>query len=475
MDDSFNLARNVARFVLTLMRQPDAVEQQKLALRTIVLLSKEVTLRISTRNGTLAANGLSVPAVLAGVRELADQLVGHGVESVEMQQGLSPGELLTVARILAEPIAEDQSAIHAKLRALETTTISVQLRDLEPAVAPEAAVPTEPEPAPGTPERVDFLLRRANRGGDGQPIVPHFEEVAFAAEAAGRSGDTATLVHLFLRLIVHEKDAEDPEVRRHFVLTLRRLTKPRLLNPISRLFVDDPAHADDAAAILARCGNDGADAVVDQFSKAATRAERDAFIAALDRIPAADDGLLAMLSDGRPHVMRVAAEIIARRKPADGDKALAEHLSDNDPRARRAAIRALAAYDTQFATDAIARGLGDLVVEVRLEAVAALATREGAKAGDIIGEAMASEEAVEVQVGMLGALGRIGTPDAVAKLAKAAEAGGIFSSRRDGVLRLAAVRALAEARTAGAMSALMSLANDKEREVRDAAARAIGR
>ena len=142
---------------------------------------------------------------------------------------------------------------------------------------------------------------------------------------------------------------------------------------------------------------------------------------------------------------------------------------------RRAAVRALGAYDTPFALDAIARAFDDMTVEVRLEAVAALASRKGTKVGDIIGRAIDSEGEAEVQVGMLGALGRIATPDAVAKLAKAAEAGSVFGTKKGSGVRVAAVRALAEARTAGAMTALRSLANDKEREVRDAAARAIGR
>jgi HEAT repeat protein len=477
MDDSFNLARHIARFVQLLMRQSDAVDQQKLALRAIVLMTKETTLRLSTREGQLIANGLAVPAVLAGIRDLADQMVGHRIESIEINQGMSPGDLLSVMRIVASPIGEDPAPIHKRLREAEPKTITVLVRDAEAeqlkAATTEQAVP---EPAPGTPERIDFLLERANRGGDGNPIVPHFEEVAFAAEQASRTGNTAVLMDVYLRLIANELHAEDPEIRRQFVLTLRRLTKPRLLQPVARAFIDNPERAADAVTILTRCGTDGGDALVDQYVKAATRAEREVFLAAFERLPAADASLISMLADGRSHMVRAAAELVARRTPPDGDKALAELLDSSDARLRRAAMRALAAYDTTFAIDAIARGLGDPVIEVRLESVAALASRKGARVGDIIGRAMDAEEELEVQVGMIGALGRIGTPDAVAKLAKAAESGsGLFAAKRGPMLRVAAVRALAEARTAGAMSALMALANDKEREVRDVAARAIGR
>ena len=84
MDASFNLARHVARFMSLLRKQPDAVDQQKLELRALMLMTKEATLRLSTREGQLVANGLAVPSALAGVRDLADLMVGHRVESIEI-------------------------------------------------------------------------------------------------------------------------------------------------------------------------------------------------------------------------------------------------------------------------------------------------------------------------------------------------------------------------------------------------------
>lgn len=477
MDDSFNIARHVARLVSLLMRQPGNVEQQKLELRTLVLLTKEGTLRLSMREGQLMANGLAVPQVLAGVRDMADQMIAHRVDSVELNQEMAAGELLSISRIIAEAAGEDPSPVHARIKALDAKTVIVQLRAEDAAPEPgtaEYAVATA-EPAVGSPERIPFILERANRGGDGAALNPLFEEVAFAVEQATREGKTNVSVNVFTALIAHEHHAADPEVRRQFVLTIRRLTKPHVLNPIARLLLDEPARADSSAAILERCGTDGADAVVDQYSRATTAAERQAFHSAFGRLAAADDSLVAMLSDQRSHMVRTAAELIADRRAAGGAEALAEQLGAGDPRVRRAVVRALGRFDSPFSVDAIARALEDPVVEVRLEAVAALAARKGAKVGDIIGRAIDLEEDIEVQVGMLGALGRVGTPDAVAKLSKAAESGSVFSARKGSGVRVAAVRALAEARTAAAMTTLTALANDKDREVRDAATRAIGR
>jgi hypothetical protein len=474
MDDSFNLARHAARLVSLLLRQPEAIDQQKLELRTLVLMTKEGTVRLSTRDGQLVANGLLVPTALAGVRDLADQMVGHGVDSVEVNQGVSPGEMLSLARILAAPIDADRTPIHDRLRALGVTSIVVSLRD----PVAEAAATVEhvvAEPPPGSAERIPFILSRANRGGDGHPLIPHFDEVAFAVEQATREGRTDSAMTGFGHLLVHEAEATDPEARRHYVLTVRRLTKPWLLQPIARVFVDDPGRRDEALAILARCRTDGVDAVVDQLGRAATGEQRKTFLGILDQLPATDEAIVAMLADVRPHMMRLAAEQIARRRPPDGDRALADQLTNADARVRRAAVRALGAYDTQFSVDAVARVLDDPVVEVRLEAVAALAGRRGGKVGEIIGRAMDAEGDIEVHAGMLAALGKIGTAEAVAKLAKAAEPNsGLFASRKGASLRVAAVRALATARTPGALSALKHLTNDKEREVRDAASHALG-
>ena len=475
MDDSFNLARHVARLVSLLMRQPNAVDQQKLELRTTVLMTKEATLRLTTREGQLVANGLAVPTVLAGVRDLADQMVGHAVESIEINQGMAAAELLNAARILAEPLGPEEKSVHERIRKLDAQTVVVHLYEGVGADGEPVEPVREPEPAVGTPGRIPFLLARANRDGAALGIVGVFEEIAFAAEQATREGRTDVAMDVIGLIIAHEHDATDPEVRRHFVLGIRRLTKPKVLHPIAHVLVDNPSRAADAEAILIRCGTDGADAVVDQLVRATTAAERDVFRSALDRLPATDAALIAMLADARVHVIRAAAELLASRKTPDGDRALAEQLSAGDQRVRRAAVRALGAYDTPFALDAIARAFDDAMVEVRLEAVAALVARKGAKVGDIIAHAFDAEGESEVQVGMISALGRIATPDAVAKLVKAAEAGSVFGVKKGSGVRLAAIRALADARTASAMTALRTLANDKEREVRAAAVRAIGR
>lgn len=473
MDHSFSLARHFARLLSLLIRSPEAVDQQKLELRALVVFAKEGgTVRLTTRRGQLNANGIAVPDALAGVRELSDRMAGHGIESIGIGQEMVPGEVLEVARIIAGPVEEDQDRVHQRLRALDARTVTVVLA-AEEAPAPVAA-PAPSEPAPGAPGRLEFVLAAAARGGDGRPLAPLFEEVAFAVEQATRQGRTADAVRAFHLIVTHEPDATHAESRRQFVLAVRRLTKPEVLDPIARCIEADPSLADAAISVLARCGTDGADAVVDEVVRAASGSERQAFVAALSRLPVADEALVSMLGDERPHVARVAAELISERKPMDGDKALATLLAGAEARVRRAAVRALRAYDTPFSGDAIARALEDSEAEVRLEAAAALAARRTSQALALLERAVEAEPDAEVQLSLVGALGRAGTPEAVTRLGRLAEAAsGLFGGRRDASVRVAAVRALAVIGTPSAINALKPLAHDGIREVREAAARAL--
>jgi HEAT repeat protein len=91
----------------------------------------------------------------------------------------------------------------------------------------------------------------------------------------------------------------------------------------------------------------------------------------------------------------------------------------------------------------------------------------------LLARALDSEEDQEVQAVILAALGRQATEEAVARLLKAAEPEGRLFRRKPAALRVSAVQALAEANTPSALAALRRFAEDKDREVRDAAVRAL--
>jgi len=133
----------------------------------------------------------------------------------------------------------------------------------------------------------------------------------------------------------------------------------------------------------------------------------------------------------------------------------------------------LARLGTARAIQAVEKMATDTVSEVRVHAVQGLGTVKSPRAVSALARALDRETDPEVQTVILAALGRQATDEAIARLTKAAEPEGRLFKRKPTALRLSAVQALAEANTPAALAALRRFADDKEREVRQAAVRAL--
>jgi HEAT repeat protein len=82
------------------------------------------------------------------------------------------------------------------------------------------------------------------------------------------------------------------------------------------------------------------------------------------------------------------------------------------------------------------------------------------------------ESDLEVQLAMVSALGRMASPEGVQKLVALANPDQRMLRRRGTpVVRLFALEAMGEARTPAAMVALQKLLEDRDKDVREAAAR----
>jgi HEAT repeat protein len=482
MDNSLTLARHYARLVWLLMHEGPAKDDQKVALRAVVTVSKEASVRLGINEGRLAVNGLVMPQALTGVHELAEQLVGHAIDEIEIEQGASPGELLALARLLALESASNSDAAEfaKKLALLVERTVHVRLAEAtDPKLraaaraASAASAALEPPLTTGS-ERVRKLFGQLAGTTDDSVASGLLEEIAFVAEQATREGRIADAANVFTALIEREGRLPEGGIRRAYAMALRRLTKPTLLRPIAEEFATDPTCGAQVELIIQRCAQDGVDAVVGCYAAAPTAEARRRYHDLLLRLPGATESLVEMLRDPRWHVVRLAAEFLGELGSPEAERPLAELLRHQDGRVRRAVTRALGRIESTFTTDALARSAIDDVPAVRLEAVAALSARRGGPACSILAGAIDDEAEPEVQYALLAALGRVGTAEAVQKLAKAAEAaGGFFKTKKNVGLRVAAIHALGEARTPGALTALQGLANDKVREVRDAVVRTI--
>lgn len=478
MDNSLTLARNFARLVWLLVHEGQSVPDQKAALRAVVTVSKDSSVRLGNNEGRLAVNGLVMPQALTGVQELAERLAVHSIDEIEIDQAAAPAELLALARLLSveSTTSSDAADFAQKLSELSGDTVHIR----RSAVTEPAPLRTseEPETAEAVPEdtqaRVPRLL--AFLSPELGPLAAHevLDELAFLAEQATREGRTADVVSIFSALLDREAVVTDSDVRRVFLITVRRLTRPTLLRPLAARLATDRDEARAIERILERVGQDGVDAVVDQYTSSHSVAERLIFREALGRLPLARDSLIQMLADPRWYIVRQAADFLGEMGAEDAERPLAELLRHDDERVRRAVTRALARIESSFTLDAVARAVADASPTVRLEAVAGLASRKGARAGSMLAKAIDREGEQEVQYAILGALGRVASPEAVQKLSKAAEAAsGLFSSRKNSGLRVAAVYALGEAGTPGSLTALTALANDKDKDVKEAVAKTL--
>ncbi len=366
--------------------------------------------------------------------------------------------------------ADDELPLLAResplLDAAELPALAVVSRLTPPATAPVGAPAPVDEPitpaaaaalASVDAARSDVALQRA------------LESATEIAEQAAREGDSHTVVAVWRALQRRELGARGLEARAAYLAAASRLGRPAVLRSVASAVARHPEVARDAMIVIERAGSDGAAAVVELASASSPAEERAAYVEALSRLAAGPPTLVRMLRDPRWHVARDAAVLLGELRTTIAEGPLADLLAHGDDRVRRAAAIALGRLGSPHAVRALRSALGDAAPEVRAQAAASLAEREGASSAVTLATALDAEADAGVQEAILAALGRLATPDAVERLIKAAEPERRLFRKKSLPLRVAAVKALAEARTPAAVSALQSLANDKEALVREAA------
>jgi HEAT repeat protein len=193
----------------------------------------------------------------------------------------------------------------------------------------------------------------------------------------------------------------------------------------------------------------------------------------LRRLPSARDAVVEMVDDDHDFVVERAVELAVALKFSDAERVLGDQLNHPWPRVRRAVARGLAEFPgSAFALDALLRALKDSAVEVRLAAAVALQQRRDQRLAAALVERFDEEPEVEVQLALIVAMGRVGAIEGVQKLVALTSPDARQLRRRDGAsLRLAAMEALGEARTPQSMVTLQKLLEDRDKDVRETAAR----
>lgn len=433
MDSPLTLAHHYARLIWLLRHASGDIEAQKTALRLATVEARQHAVRLHLAGGRLAVNDTFPKDAEPVWRELEERFEEHRIEEVSISREALPAELLAIARLLASEVAADatEDSTLAAVERLATTTVRIGV---------SAAV---------------------------------YEALALDVERAAcgaRGGDVADG---FTLLLDREHALVLPEARVACGRAVRRLTRPTTLRTVARLLLTDRGRAPQVLRILERCGADGVEAVVDQILNARTSGDRIVLCGVVGQLSGRRSALLTMLDDDRWFVACLAAELLAGEAAEEDIKALADLKRFGDGRVRRAVLRALATADGAGTTEALLRGLADSETTVRLEAVSLLTARGSARVCSEFGQALEREDSPEVLHALLGGLGRIATPDAVHQLSAATAPRGLLKQKKHPGLRVAGVAALSEIRLPSALTALKALANDREREVREAVGRVL--
>jgi hypothetical protein len=473
VDHAITFARHFSRLVWLLMHQADSVDEQKAALRALVTVSKQGAVTLAVQDGQLTVNGAALPPALTGVQELRTQFVGHAIREMAIDVGALPADILGTARILAAvPVSGDEGReVDTKLRALAPRSVRVSFQRAESGAEPHGVrAAASPDHVPESTDEIFAKLDGATSAGIASRWL---DQLVARIETLARTNKCVDLADAMSKFVTREASRTDPELKRAYGATLRRLSKPTVLRGVASVLPRRKERLEEFVAVLVRAGDEGAEALIEQLTAAQSLSERRIYFDALVRLQSGQQTLVHMLGDPRWYVARNAAELLGELNAADADGPLAELLTHDDDRVRRAAAHALGKLGTRQAVVALRRALKDSSAHVRALAAGGLAIRKGQRSAGTLVRALETESDLDVQIAILVALGRVASAEAVQRLVQAAEPGGGLFKRKAAAYRIAAVQGLGEARTPAAMTALKGLATDKDKDVREAATRAL--
>jgi HEAT repeat protein len=413
--------------------------------------------------------------------------LSHGPVKEELPPPAPVTDAPTVQSPAAEPAAEPPIERQARPEPSSSSSASIRRSHSDPISAPRvgpsdgivrdegggmwmhfAAV----QPPSGTAEE---LFAKLDRFHSVDAISRVLDELVVVAENAAREGKPILVGDVFHGIVRRETAAIDA-AKRAYAMAIRRMARPALLRAVAHLLPRKLERHAEYFQVLVRTGEDGADALIDQLTQAQKAEDRRTYFDALLRLQAGVPALVHMLGDARWFVARNAAELLGEMKAAEAEEPLKQLLRHQDERVRRAATNALMSLDSITARKAVHDALQDPSPDVRMQAAMALGARTDGRSAGTLTQALDGEVDSEVQLAIIAALGKVATNEAVDRLIRAAEPEArAFFRKKPTPLRVAAVQALGEARTPAALAALARMKNDKEREVRDAVARMLGR
>lgn len=486
MDPAADFATHFARLLSLRVREPESLEAHRVALDELLAANAHAATLVWD-NWQLRAGDDVLGPTTPGVLDLLARMAAHGIRELSFGPNVGRAHLLGVIWILEQdPVIGDGGArAMSRLRMLGAATVRMIPVIAAPEPAPaakvsepaavEAAAPPQVESValPEIEERVtaEVLVARLAAATEPDAVARAFDAMAtFTELPRKRIGDVVTIL---LALMDQEPRFTDDDTRRAFGYALKRIAKATTFRALAAGLSTSPERHDDYMRILAYFGDAAADEAIEQLAFAESSKERRVLFDALVALQRGVPTLIYLLGDGRWYVARNAAELLGEMRAAEAEQGLAWLLNHPDVRVRRSATAALAQLETPGARAALRAAMKDESPAVRMHATMALASAKERAAVPAIFRALADEQDPEVQRMLMSALGRIGSPEAIQHLIAAAEPERGMFKKKPMPLRLAAIAGLAESDGASAVSAIRALTNDKERDIRDAATRAL--
>jgi HEAT repeat protein len=497
MDYSATFARHFSRLVSLLMHEVGNTDEQKVSLRAMVAVSKNGPVTLAEQDWQLLANDQPVPGALTGVQDVAAKMAAHSLLKIHIAEKCGAADLLGLARILAAEGKPGDGGAYARQKLAALGPKAIEFVTSAPVVAVSSEAPTVITPTAGkdaavgraaqeaptlvsalaTPDfskvSVQELFEALDAAKSAEAATKALDDLVSLADHSARIGKPATVGDVLHGVVQREPKVPDGEAKRAYVLAIRRMSKPALLRAVGTLIPKKPERRQQYFEILARTGEEGAEALIEQITQAQTSDDRKRLFEVLVELPDAVPALVRMLGDSRWFVVRNAADLLGEMVATRAEDALVGLLRHVDDRVRRSATNALLKLGTPNAFKGIYDAVSDSSPEVRMQAAVAMATRKDGRTSATLIRAIEDEADADVQLAMIAALGRVATPDAVQKLVKMAEPEGRLFRKKPTNIRVAAVQALGDARTANALAALKELAGDKEKDVRETATRAL--
>ena len=162
-------------------------------------------------------------------------------------------------------------------------------------------------------------------------------EALRAAEQRIQDGDWLAALGIIAALVKRDDADTDAEVRRAYMIVVRRLLSPGTLRGLALLLPHKRDLRESLHEVFARSGESGVDTLIELMIAANTPGERRAYRDALASCPHAAPMLGHMLGDPQWFVVRNAAELLGEMGVHEVDGKLVETLNHPDARVRRAA------------------------------------------------------------------------------------------------------------------------------------------